>query len=121
MKIETSTVLVVDNFKALRSKSYSFSYNETQSAFGIQKAKQKGIQKATKCEDYKNSLFMSETTNATKYSIRSNLHHLTVQYQNTLALNLFDDKRMYLNPIQSSPWAKHSKMLLSLYTLYKVY
>ena len=52
MKIETSPVLVLDSLIALRSKSYSFSYNSTQSAFGIQKAKQKGIQKAPKCEEY---------------------------------------------------------------------
>ena len=39
MKIETSPVLVLDTFTALRAKSYSFSYNN------IQKAKQKGIQK----------------------------------------------------------------------------
>ena len=39
MKIETSPVCVLDSFTALRSKSYSFSYNS------IQKAKQKGIQK----------------------------------------------------------------------------
>ena len=42
MKIETSPVLVLDTFTALRSKSYSFWYNS------IQKAKQKGIQKARK-------------------------------------------------------------------------
>ena len=51
MKIETSPVLVLDTFTALRSKSYSFSYNN------IQKAKQKGIQKAPKYEEYQNSLF----------------------------------------------------------------
>ena len=51
MRIETSPVLVLDSFTALRSRSYSFSYqsreayNDTQSAFGIQKAKQEGIQK----------------------------------------------------------------------------
>ena len=39
MKIETSPVLVLDSFTALRSKSYTFSYNSI-----IQKAKQKGIQ-----------------------------------------------------------------------------
>ena len=78
MKIEISPVLVLDSFTALRSKSYSFNYN------GIQEAKQKGIQKAPKCEDYKSSLFMSETTNATKFSIRSNFHQLVVQYQNNL-------------------------------------
>ena len=40
MKIETSPVLVLNNIIALRSKSYSFSYS------GIQKSKQKGMQKA---------------------------------------------------------------------------
>ena len=43
---------------------------------------------------------MSETPNATMYSIRSNLHQLSVEKQNKLALNPFDDKRMYLNRIQ---------------------
>ena len=52
MKIETSPVLVLDSFVALRSKSYSFSHNSipnctqsTQSASGasgiVEKAKQK--------------------------------------------------------------------------------
>ena len=35
MEIETSPVLVLDSFTALRSKSYSFSF------YGFQKAKQK--------------------------------------------------------------------------------
>ena len=106
MKIETSPVLVLDTFTALRSKSYSFSYNNNNN---IQKAKQKGIQKAPKCEHYKNSLFNSETSSSTNISIRSNLHNLTVQKQNKLALNPFDDKRLYINPIQSLPWDKHTQ------------
>ena len=56
-----------------------------------------------------NSLFMSETTNATSFLIRSNVHQLSVEKQNKLALNPFDDKRMYLNPIQSLPWDKHTQ------------
>ena len=104
MKIETSPVLVLDTFTALRSKSYSFSYNKI-----IQKAKQKGIQKAPKCEHYKNSLFNSETSSSTNISIRSNLHNLTVEKQNKLALNPFDDKRLYINPRQSLPWDKHTQ------------
>ena len=88
MKIETIPVLVLDSFTALRSKSYCLSYN------GIQKAKQKGIQNAPECEDYTRCLFMSETTSATNYSIRSNLHNITVEKQNKLALNPFDDKRV---------------------------
>ena len=109
LKIETSPVLVIDTFTALRSKSYSFSYNNNNNNNNIQKAKQKGIQKAPKCEHYKNSLFNSETSSSTNKSIRSNLHNLTVEKQNKLALNPFDDKRLYINPIQSLPWDKHTQ------------
>ena len=107
MKIETSPVLVLDTFTALRSKSYSFSYNNNNN--NIQKAKQKGIQKAPKCEEYQNSLFNSETSSSTNISFKSNLHTLTVEKQNKLALNPFDDKRLYINPIQSLPWDKHTQ------------
>ena len=115
MKIETSPVLVLDTFTALRSKSYSFSYNN------IQKAKQKGIQKAPKCEEYQNSLFNSETSSSTNISIRSNSHNLTVEKQPKLCLNPFDDKRLYINPIQSLPWDKHTKKRrLPLYILFEI-
>ena len=98
MKIETSPVWVLNTFTALRSKSYSFSYNNNKN--NIQKAKQKGIQKAPKCEEYQNSLFNSETSSSTNISIRSNSHNLTVEKQPKLCLNPFDDKRLYINPIQ---------------------
>ena len=104
MKIETSPVLVLDTFTALRSKSYSFSYNSI-----IQKVKRKGIQKAPKCEEYQNSLFNSETSSSTNISIRSNSHNLTVEKQPKLCLNPLDDKRLYINPIQSLPWDKHTQ------------
>ena len=103
MKIETSPVLVLDSFTDFRSKSYSFSYNN------VQKSKQKGTQNAPECEDYTRCLFMSETTSATNYSIRSNLLKLSVEKQNKLALNPLDDERVYLNPIQSLSWDKHSQ------------
>ena len=115
LKIETSRVLVLDKLNALQSKSYSFSYNNnpigTQSYSGIiRKAKQKGIQNAPECEDYINSLFMSETTSPTIYYwIRSILHQLSVQKQNKVASNPFDDKRLYIKPIQSLPWDKHTQ------------
>ena len=83
---------MLDSFTALRSKSYSFSY------YSIQE-----------CEDYTRCLFVSETTSATNYSIRSNLHKLSVEKQNKLVLNPFDDKRVYLNPIQSLSWDKHTQ------------
>ena len=111
MKNETSPVLVLDTFTALRSKSYSFSYinNNNINNNNIQKAKQEGIQKAPKCEEYQNSLFNSETSSSTNISIRSNLHNLTVEKQPKLCLNPFDDKRLYINPIQSLPWEKHTQ------------
>ena len=87
MKIETSPVLVLDTFTALRSKSYSFSYNNNNNI--TQKAKQKGIQKAPKCEEYQNSLFNSETSSSTNISIRSNLHNLTVEKLPKLCLKPF--------------------------------
>ena len=56
-----------------------------------------------------NRLFNSERTNVTNYSLCSNLHNLSVEKQNKLALNPFDDKRMYLNPIKILPWDKHTQ------------
>ena len=34
---------------------------------------------------------------------------LQLKKQNKLALNPFDDKRLYINPIQSLPWDKHTQ------------
>ena len=52
---------------------------------------------------------MSETTSATNYSIRSNFYKLSVEKQNKLALNPFDDKRVYFYPIQSLSWDKQTQ------------
>ena len=111
MKIETSPIIELDNFTALRSKSLSFSYGATQKTVQkvTQQAKQKGIQHTPPYTQFINSLLNSETTTATNCSIRSDAHNLTVQKQDKLALNPFDDKRLYLNPIQSSSWDKHTQ------------
>ena len=103
MKIKTSPIIELDNFVALRSKSYSFSYGT------VKKSKQKGIQHTPPYTQFINSLFNSETTTATNYSIRSDAHDLIVQKQDKLALNPVDDKRVYLNPIQSLSWDKHTQ------------
>ena len=42
MEIESSPIIELDNFVALRSKSYSFSYKNAQKT--VQKSKRKGIQ-----------------------------------------------------------------------------
>ena len=99
MKIETSPIIEVDKFVALRSKSYSFSHGATQEATQstVKKSKRNGIQHTPPYTEFIKSLFISETTTATNYSIRSDAHNLTVQKQDKLALNPFDDKRLYLN------------------------
>ena len=91
----------------MRSKSNTFSSKDTEGALHIQKAKQKGIQHTPQNLEYTNSLFNSQTTTATNYSIRSDAHSLTVQKQDKLALNPFDDKRISLNPTQSLPRNLH--------------
>jgi len=101
MKIETSPIIEIDEFIALRSKSYAYSFSGS-----TEKSKQKGIQKSPKKETYINSLFNSETTTGINYSIRSNKHNLTVEKQEKLCLNPFDDKRLYLTPTKSLPWDK---------------
>ena len=89
--LELSKMLIceLDNFVALRSKSYSFSYGATQKTVqkATQKSKQKGKQHTPPHTQFTNSLFNSETT--TNYSIRSDAHNLTVQKQDKLALNPF--------------------------------
>ena len=103
LKIETSPIIDLDNFVALRSKSNSFSYKTLQK--DIQNAKQKGIQHTPILYQFINS----HTTTATKSSIRSDAHNLTVQKPDKLALNPFDDMHVYLNPIQSLSWDKHTQ------------
>ena len=102
LKIETSPIIELDNFVALRSESYFFSYKT------LQNSKQKGIQHTPQNKQFIYSLFNSQTTTASNYSIRSDAHKITVQKQDKLALNPFDDKRVHLNPIQSLSWDKHT-------------
>ena len=58
MTIETSLIIELDNFVALRSKSYSFSYKAVQKT--VQKSEQKGIHHTPKNKHFINSLFNSQ-------------------------------------------------------------
>ena len=78
MTIETSPVLVLDSFIALRAKSYTVLYSD----HTIQKANQKVIQHTP---HYVRCLFNSETTHSTN-SLQSKLHDPTVPCQNKLVL-----------------------------------
>ena len=99
MKLETSRVLMLDSFIALRSKSYSYSY--------ANEIKQKANQKRAH-HTMKTTHSVCFTTRSTNYSIRSKLPHLPMEKPDKLALNPFDDKRMYQNSIKSLPWDKHT-------------
>ena len=59
--------------------------------------------------EFISSLFNSQTTTATNLPIRSDSHNLTVQKQDKLALNPFDDERMHLKPIQKLSWDEHTQ------------
>ena len=67
MKIEISPIIELDNFVALRSNSYAYSFTRS---VEIENSTQKRIQKSPKKESYFISLFNSQTTAATNYSIR---------------------------------------------------
>ena len=104
-KIETSPHITIDEFISLRSKSYSFKIKD------INKSKQKGVQKAPDFDSYIYCLENNKITNQKNYSIRSNNHTLSVVSQNKISLNPFDDKRLYINSIQSLPHDNHYQKL----------
>ena len=102
-KIETLPYFSIDEFICLRAKSYSYSFSDKEIS------KQKGVQKLDSLKEYKNCLLNNQTTNQTNFSIRSENHNLRVVSQKKLALNPFDDKRLYLNNIYSVGWDIHTQ------------
>ena len=102
-KIETPKNIWIDEFVCLRSKMYAFkcadgSKNKLK---GISKAQSKNI----KFEENKNCLdgevYQRECNN---YIIRSINHEMVLQEVKKSTLSIFDDKRFYMNNIESKPW-----------------
>ena len=81
MKIETSPVLVLDTFTALRSKSYSFSYNNKNN--NIQKAKQKEYKKLPNVKSIKIHCSIQKHQVLQIYQL--NLIYTTSQLKNNLS------------------------------------
>ena len=104
-KIETPKNIWIDEFVCLRSKAYSFKCkNEDE-----KKNKIKGISKSQskhiKFEEYYNCLFGREyQKECNNYIIRSINHEMVLQEVKKSTLSLFDDKRCYINNIESKPW-----------------
>ena len=104
-KIETPKNIWIDEFVCLRSKAYSFkSIDNTEN-----KNKKKGISKSQskhiKFEEYYNCLFGEDyQRECNNYIIRSINHEMILQEVKKSTLSIFDDKRCYINNIESKPW-----------------
>ena len=96
--VEIGPCIYIDEFVALRSKSYSYSYGDRHLI------KQKRIKIKPKFEEFKSSLFDSMEFEAINRSIRSKNHQVYVSKQTKRSLNPFDDKRNYINSIESLPF-----------------
>ena len=102
-KIETPEKIWIDEFVALRSKRYAFKCGDDS------KNKLKGISKSysrnIKFEEYKKCLdgeeYQQECDN---YILRSINHEMYLQRVKKSTLSIFDDKRCYINNIESIPW-----------------
>ena len=102
-KIETPKNIWIDNFICLRSKAYTYKCNKenTNKLKGITKSRVKNI----KSEDYYNCLFGKERQKESEnYVIRSLNHETYMQKVTKTSLSAFDEKRCYLNSIESIPW-----------------
>ena len=102
-KIETPKIIWVDEFVYLTSKMSSFKCGDDS------KNKLKGISKSQskhiKFEENYNCLFGGEyQKECNNYIIRSIDHEMFQQEVKKSTLSIFDDKRCYINNIESIPW-----------------
>ena len=102
-KIETPKNIWIDEFVCLRSKMYAFKCgNDSKNKLkGISKSQSKNI----KFEEYKKCLDGEECQReCDNYIIRSINHDMVLQKVKKSTLSVFDDKRCYINNIESKPW-----------------
>ena len=103
LKIETPKNIWIDEFVCLRSKMYSFKCGEhsKNKLKGISKSQSKHI----KFEEYKKCLDGGEyQRECNNYILRSINHEMVLQEIKKTTLSVFDDKRCYINNIESIPW-----------------
>ena len=103
-KIETPKNIWIDEFVCLRSKMYAFNCGDDS------KNKLKGFSKSQskkiKFEEYKKCLDGEEyQQDCDNYIIRSINHEMVLQKVKKTTLSIFDDKRCYINNIESIPWS----------------
>ena len=101
--IETPENIWIDEFIALRSKCYAFKcgYDSKNKLKGISKSYSRNI----KFDEYYNCLFGREyQQECDSYILRSINHDMILQKVKKSTLSIFDDKRCYINNIESKPW-----------------
>ena len=102
-KIETPKSVWIDEFVCLRSKMYAFKCgNDSKNKLkGVSKCQSKNI----KFEEYKKCLDGEEyQEECDSFIIRSINHDMVLQKVKKSTLSIFDDKRCYINNIESKPW-----------------
>ena len=102
-KIETPKSIWIDEFVCLRSKMYAFKCGDDSKnkLKGVSKSQSKNI----KFEEYKKCLDGEEyQRECNSYIIRSINHEMVLQEVKKSTLSIFDDKRCYINNIESIPW-----------------
>ena len=104
LKIETPKSLYIDKFVCLRSKccAYITQLDGYENKF---KGIVKGYKKEISFDQYYKCL-KNETYNKTckQFCIRNHDHNMFLQQITKKSLSPFDDKRKYINNIQSIPW-----------------
>ena len=101
-KIETPKNIRIDEFICLRSKIYAFKCGDDSKnkLKGISKSQSKHIKfEEKKCSDGEE--YQRECNN---YIIKSINHGMHLQEVKKSTLCIFDDKRCYINNIESIPW-----------------
>ena len=97
----------MSEFVALRPKMYSYKIGSKESTAGRDEVKKcKGIKKCIvkkdiKFEDYKICLMTGEMEHRSQLTFISKLHRISMIKTNKLALSREDDKRTYINNINS--------------------
>ena len=94
---------VIDKFVCLRIKMYAFKYGDDS------KNKLKGISKNQsknfKFQKYYNCLYGEEyQRECHNYIVKSSIHEMVLQELKISTLSIFDDKRCYINNIESKHW-----------------
>ena len=102
-KIETPENIWVDEFVALRSKCYAFKCGDDSK--NILKGISKSYSRNFKFDEYYNCLFGREyQQECDNYILGSINHEMVLQKVKKSTLSIFDDKRCYINNIESKPW-----------------